>query len=184
MTIRAILTGDDPALRAVARPVGRPDDDTRRLVDDLWETMLAADGAGLAAPQVGVGLRVIVLGIDPDEDPELTAPLHLRVIDPVIARRRGEEVDMERCLSLPGLRGMVPRAREVTLTGLDPGGRPVRVELRGWSARIAQHEVDHLDGILYPDRMPPGTAPEPIPAVAPRRRTRPTARRTQRTSRR
>lgn len=184
MARRPILTGDDPALRAVARPVGRPDGDTRRLVDDLWETMLAADGAGLAAPQVGVGLRVIVLGIDPDEDPELTAPLHLRVIDPVVTRRRGEGVDMERCLSLPGVRGAVPRAREITLSGLDPDGRPIRVDLRGWSARIAQHEVDHLDGILYPDRMPPGTAPEPIPAAAPRRRTRPTARRTQRTSRR
>lgn len=127
----------------------------RALIDDLEDTMLELDGAGLAAPQIGVGLRVVVFGSDdnprhPDDD---SVP-HTVLINPVLTPLSDELVaGWEGCLSLPGLRGLVPRWRHLRYRGFDPLGRVIEREVEGFHARVVQHECDHLDGVLYPMRI-------------------------------
>jgi peptide deformylase len=131
------------------------DDKIRELVRDLFETMRAASGVGLAATQIGVGKRVIVVDISHVEQD--LAPLAL--VNPEIVESRGLEEGTEGCLSIPGVEGVVPRAESVLVKAQDEQGRPVQIPARGLLARALQHEIDHLDGILFIDRIPAAAAP-------------------------
>lgn len=153
--LRPILIYPDPFLLKKAAPVSRVDDKIRELVRDLFETMRAASGVGLAATQIGVGKRVIVVDISHVE-PDL-APLAL--VNPEIVECRGLEEGTEGCLSIPGVEGVVPRAESVLVKAQDEQGRPVQIPARGLLARVLQHELDHLDGILFIDRIPAAAAP-------------------------
>ena len=148
--IREIRMLGDAVLREKAEPVGEVTDELRRLVADMFETMYAAEGVGLAAPQIGLGIRVIV--IDPHD--EATEPFALFDADVVAT---GVETDKgeEGCLSIPGIRDLVERPSTCVVEGLDRQGRPVRIEAEGMLARILQHEVDHLNGVLFLDRLSP-----------------------------
>ncbi|MBI4409390.1 MAG: peptide deformylase [Gemmatimonadetes bacterium] len=140
----------DPALRRKAQPVTAVDDEIRRLMDDLLETMYAADGVGLAAPQVGVSGRVFVVDLrDPAVPP-------FGLVNPVVLEQ-SQETDRgeEGCLSIPGLREIVERPARVVVEGLDREGLPRRIEADGLLARVLQHEIDHLDGVLFIDRVSP-----------------------------
>ncbi|HKJ70639.1 MAG TPA: peptide deformylase [Gammaproteobacteria bacterium] len=157
MAVRTILRMGDPRLLEPAEPVPKLDTpDLHALVADLWETMEAYDGAGLAAPQVGIGLRVVVFRVDAHPRyPEAEAVPATTLVNPVLHPLSGErDEDWEGCLSLPGLAGLVPRHRRLRYTGFTPEGAPVDREVSGFHARVVQHECDHLDGILYPFRMP------------------------------
>lgn len=150
MSVRKILhLGDDPILRQKAAPVSEVDDELRRLIDDLFETMRAAEGVGLAASQVGVAARVFVMDVG---DPEFGARAF---VNPVIVERSGHVTGEEGCLSLPGLSAEVERAARVVVEGLDERGQPVRLEAQDLASRCIQHEIDHLDGILFIDRVSP-----------------------------
>ena len=154
MTLRKIARLGQPMLLNRAVPVddpGRPEIQT--LVDDMLETMADAEGIGLAAPQVYVGLRVIVAMDLRDRSEAASAPVRV-LLNPEL-EPLGEETEMayEGCLSIPELRGLVPRARRVGYRGLDRDGRPVEGEAEGLFARVLQHEVDHLDGVLFTMRM-------------------------------
>lgn len=139
----------DPVLRQQAEAVERVDGDMRRLVENMFETMYAAEGIGLAAPQVGVSKRLFVMDIrDPEAEPQA-------VVNPVIVERSGSERGEEGCLSLPGLYGVVERSAQIVMEGLDPDGKPIRIDASGLLARCIQHEIDHVDGTLYIDRLSP-----------------------------
>ena len=157
MTLRTILKMGDPRLLRLARSVTRFDTpELHRLVADMRETMRAVHGAGLAAPQVGEDLQLVVYGSDERNRRYPGRPLvPLTVlINPVItALGPEEEEDWEGCLSVPGLRGKVPRFRRIRYTGLDPQGAPIVRVAEGFHARVVQHECDHLIGKLYPVRM-------------------------------
>jgi peptide deformylase len=148
MAIRKILTLDKPVLRAKAKKVSRFDAYLERLVQDMWETMREAPGVGLAAPQIGESIRVLVAEYENER---------VALVNPEILKRsEEEELGTEGCLSIPGYVGEdVPRASAVTVKGRDPKGKEIRVKAEGWFARILQHEIDHLDGILFIDRIPP-----------------------------
>jgi peptide deformylase len=150
MAIRQIRLMGDPVLREVAAPVERVTDEVRGLIADMFDTMYAEDGVGLAAPQLGLGKRVIV--VDPRE--EHVAPFAL--VNPRILEFGAElERAEEGCLSIPGLKEIVERSATVVVEGLDRAGESVRIAAQGLLARILQHEVDHLDGILFVDRVSP-----------------------------
>jgi peptide deformylase len=153
--LRPILIYPDPLLLRKAVPVSRVDDKIRELVRDLFETMRAASGVGLAATQIGVGKRVIVVDISHVEQD--LAPLAL--VNPEIVESRGLEEGTEGCLSIPGVEGVVPRAESVLVKAQDEQGRPVQIPARGLLARALQHEIDHLDGVLFIDRIPAAAAP-------------------------
>ena len=150
MPVRGIRILGDPVLRQKAEPVAAIDDEVRRLVKDMFDTMYEEDGVGLAAPQVGVSHRVIV--VDPREQD--VKPLGL--VNPVIVKS-DDETDRgeEGCLSIPGLKDIVERPASIVLEALDVEGKPVRIEAEGLLARVLQHEVDHLDGVLFIDRVSP-----------------------------
>ncbi|MGB5994080.1 MAG: peptide deformylase [Candidatus Deferrimicrobiaceae bacterium] len=126
----------------------------RELVRDMFDTMYASKGIGLAAPQIGVGKRVIVLDISPVE--EEIKPLAL--VNPEIVGKQGQVEGMEGCLSVPGVEGMVCRYESVTVEGKNESGAPVTIEANGLLSRVLQHEIDHLDGILFIDRLSSSTA--------------------------
>lgn len=153
--LRPILTYPDPFLTKKAVSVPRVDDKVRELVGDMFETMRAASGVGLAAPQIGVGRRVIVVDVSPVE--QESTPVAL--VNPEIVERGGSVEGMEGCLSVPGVEGLVPRAESVLVRGLDLQGQPVRIRATGFLARALQHEIDHLDGTLFIDRIPATAAP-------------------------
>ncbi len=147
MTVRKLHLLGSPLLRQRAAPVAGVDEAVRELVDDLFETMHAARGVGLAANQVGVARRVAVVDVGDD------SPL-LVLINPTIVGRGAEiETAEEGCLSIPDLFGDVARPRTVTLEALDRDGRPYRVAASGYKARAIQHEIDHLDGVLFLDHV-------------------------------
>jgi peptide deformylase len=156
MAIREVLKMGDPRLLAVAQPVaefGTPG--LENLLTDMRETMRNLNGAGLAAPQIGVGLRVVIFGFEenpryPDADPVPYTVLINPELTPI-----GESLDedWEGCLSVPGMRGLVPRYRELRYTGFDAAGTAINRTVTDFHARVVQHEVDHLDGILYPRRI-------------------------------
>jgi peptide deformylase len=146
---RQILTYPDPFLATKAIPVRSVDGRIRELVRDMFDSMYASKGIGLAAPQIGVGKRVIVVDISPVE--EEIAPLAL--VNPEIVGKQGQVEGVEGCLSVPGIEGMVCRHESVTVRGADESGAPVTVEANGLLARVIQHEIDHLDGILFIDRL-------------------------------
>ncbi|MFN2570457.1 MAG: peptide deformylase [Gemmatimonadales bacterium] len=148
MTVRTLHLLGSPVLRQQAAPVAAVDDEVRQLVDDLFETMRAAKGVGLAANQIGVARRVAVVDIG-DEDPP---PLAL--INPVILERGDEIEDAEEgCLSIPDIFGDVTRSARVVVTALDREGRSFQITAQGYKARAIQHEIDHLDGILFLDHL-------------------------------
>ena len=155
--IRDILKMGDPRLWRVSDAVDRvPARDLDDLLADMRDTMKAHNGAGLAAPQIGVPLRVVIFGVDfnpryPDAEPVPDTEL----VNPVLTPLTDEiEEGWEGCLSVPGLRGVVPRYAALRYEGLDPKGNRISREVDGFHARVVQHECDHLDGILYPMRMP------------------------------
>ncbi len=166
MTIREIVTLPDPVLRRKAKPVTRFDDSLQTLIDDMIETMRQAPGVGLAAPQVGVSERVIVVEYAENEEAE-DAPKKLYVVvNPEFKKLSEEaEVGVEGCLSIPGLQGEVERPLEVRIKGLTRRGQPVRIKAKGWMARIFQHEIDHLNGIVFTDRATRVWKPEPEQAA-------------------
>ena len=152
MAIRKIVSIPDPVLRRKAHKTTEFNKDLQTLVDDMIETLRDAPGVGLAAPQVAVLERVIVVEFGDEEDEEAPKKLYI-VINPEIAKVSEEQVDgVEACLSIPGLVGQVERAEAITVRGLNRRGKPVRIHAEGWLARIFQHEIDHLDGVLYTDR--------------------------------
>jgi peptide deformylase len=148
--VREIRLLGDPVLREKALPVAAITPALRALIDDMFETMYAEDGVGLAAPQVGVADRIIVVDLRM-EDVEPFA-----LVNPVIVEQsRGTEKGEEGCLSLPGLKDIVERSTDVIVEGLSPEGAAVRIPADGLLARVLQHEVDHLDGVLFIDRVSP-----------------------------
>ena len=154
--IHPILRMGDPRLFQRSQPVerlGTPELTT--LVADMRETMVAASGAGLAAPQIGVLLRVVIFGFDYNERyPDAEPVPYTEIVNPVLTPLDQEmEEDWEGCLSVPGLRGRVPRYSRLRYSGFDPDGRAIEREVSGFHARVVQHECDHLDGVLYPMRM-------------------------------
>ena len=154
--IREILRMGDPRLLRVSEPVTRFDTaELHELLTDMFETMQAADGAGLAAPQIGVGLRVVVFGFESNARyPEAAAVPRTILINPVIEALGDAMQDgWEGCLSVPGLRGLVPRFERVRYRGFDERGNALEREVDGFHARVVQHECDHLDGVLYPMRV-------------------------------
>jgi peptide deformylase len=156
MPARPIVRLGHPALRTPAQPVAPGQlalAATQELIDDMVETMRAAFGVGLAAPQVGVGLQVFVYEVGLREDRDAVIPLHA-VINPMLTPLSGEMVyDWEGCLSIPDLRGLVPRHPQVRVRGLDRDGRPLDYVATGFEARIVQHEFDHLHAVVFLDRM-------------------------------
>ncbi|MGW8183682.1 MAG: peptide deformylase [Burkholderiales bacterium] len=156
MAIRIVLRMGDPRLLQAARPVERFDTpELHSLIRDMEDTMRALDGAGLAAPQIGVGLQVAIFGVErnpryPDAEP---VP-HTVLINPVLTPV-GDEIaeDWEGCLSVPGMRGLVPRYRRLRYEGRDQYGQPIDRTVSDFHARVVQHECDHLSGILYPMRI-------------------------------
>lgn len=145
MAVFPIRLFGDPVLRQRAADVADVDDSVRKLMDDMVDTMQAAPGVGLAAPQIGVLRRVIVWSFEGYEG---------ALANPRIVASRGSEEDEEACLSLPGLTYPVVRSRWVQVEGLDSSGRLAEIEAEGMTARIIQHEVDHTDGILFIDHLP------------------------------
>ncbi|MBW6503057.1 peptide deformylase [bacterium] len=146
---REILVYPDPFLARKAVPVPVVDDRIRALIRDMFETMYAAEGIGLAATQVGVGKRVVVLDVSPVD--ETIAPV--AVVNPEIVARDGSATAVEGCLSVPGVQGEVCRAETVEVRGMDEQGTPLRIRAAGILSRALQHEIDHLDGVLFIDRL-------------------------------
>ncbi len=147
--------GDARLLQRAEEVVRFDTPELRALIADMEDTMHALDGAGLAAPQIGVGLRVVIFGFDSNPRyPEAGSVPYTVLINPVLTPLSEEiEEGWEGCLSVPGLRGVVPRWRHLRYEGLDPEGRRIDRTVDGFHARVVQHETDHLDGILYPMRM-------------------------------
>lgn len=154
MAVRTIVTVPDPVLRRKAKKVTTFDKDLQVLIDDMIETMRAAPGVGLAAPQVGVSQRVIVVEYGEGEEEDENVPKKLyAVVNPEIVEASPERVTgVEGCLSIPRMMGEVERHERIVVKGLNRYGKPVKYKLSGWTARIFQHEIDHLEGILYTDR--------------------------------
>ncbi len=157
MAVREILKMGDARLLRVAQPVREFDTPAlRQLIADMEDTMAAANGAGLAAPQIGVDLQLVIFGTGAPNPRYPDAPIVPKtvLINPVITPLDDAMDDgWEGCLSVPGLRGLVPRHRRIRYTGVDPLGRPIDREAEGFHARVVQHECDHLIGRLYPTRM-------------------------------
>ncbi|MFC5523426.1 peptide deformylase [Polaromonas jejuensis] len=157
MTIREILKMGDERLLRVAQPVTAFDtDELHLLISDMFDTMRAVNGAGLAAPQIGVDLQLVIFGTDQANPRYPNAPLVPRTVllNPVITPLSAdEESDWEGCLSVPGLRGMVPRFSDIRYVGSDQYGDPIDRTAHGFHARVVQHECDHLIGKLYPMRI-------------------------------
>jgi len=156
MSVKPVLRMGDPVLRRVAAPVAQFDTpELHGLITDMTDTMHACDGAGLAANQIGALQRVVVFGIEHNPRYPDAAPVPFTVlINPVITPLTAvQDEDWEGCLSVPGMRGLVPRYTRIRYHGFDPSGNPIDREVEGFHARVVQHECDHLDGILYPERI-------------------------------
>ena len=135
----------DPVLCRKAKRVSRIDESLNRLIDDMIETMYQASGAGLAAPQVGVSLKIAVIGL-PNEDV-------IVLVNPEVVKKSGERMVIEGCLSVPGYRGEIKRAEKVTVKALDRNGKAFRIKADDLLAEVLEHEIDHLNGILYIDHL-------------------------------
>jgi len=150
MAVLKVRRYGDPVLRRRAAPVETVTNDIRRLIADLIDTMYDEVGIGLAAPQVGIPLRLIVVGDDGGREARA-------LINPVITEQSGQATGEEGCLSLPGIFALVTRAEWVHVEARDPEGKPLTIDARGLRARVLQHEIDHLDGVLFIDRLDPVT---------------------------
>ena len=145
MAIHKVITSENPILRQKAKKVHRFDASMQKLVDGMFETMHAAHGVGLAAPQIALSIRLFVAEYEENK---------LALFNPEIIKAEGEELGTEGCLSIPGYAGdNIRRATSIVVKGQDVRGKPVRVRAEGWYARVLQHEIDHLDGILFLDRL-------------------------------
>jgi peptide deformylase len=156
MAVQPVLRMGHPLLRQVASPVADfQGGELAALVADMDDTMRALNGAGIAAPQIGVSLRVVIFEVaENPRYPHVQPVPYTVLINPVVSALDAEEEEgWEGCLSVPGLRGLVPRARRVRYRGFDLDGAPIARTVEGFHARVVQHEVDHLDGILYPQRV-------------------------------
>ncbi len=149
MSVREIRMLGDPLLRVASAPVETVDDAIRELIDDMVETMRAYEGIGLAAPQIGVPVRVFVYDVQEGDGASGV------LVNPEVIERSGSAKDTEGCLSIPGLTEIVERARDVVVRGLDAEGNEVSIEAGGLLSRCFQHEIDHLDGVLFIDRVSP-----------------------------
>lgn len=145
MAVRALYYPPNPVLRRKAKRVSTIDGSIQRLINDMIETMHQINGVGLAAPQVGVPLRVVVLQM-PEEEP-------IALINPQMVKRSGEREVTEGCLSIPGYAGELKRSLSVTVKGLDRKGKEVRIKATGLLAQALEHELDHLNGVLYVDHL-------------------------------
>ena len=156
MAVRPVLKMGDPLLLQVAKPVERFDSpELRALLQDMKDTMASLNGAGLAAPQIGVSLQVVIFGVGKNPRyPQAEEVPYTELINPVL-EPLGDEVEegWEGCLSVPGMRGLVPRYSRLRYRGFDPMGQPIDRTVSAFHARVVQHEVDHLLGVLYPMRI-------------------------------
>ena len=164
MALRDIITVGDPRLRKHSRSVKKVTPEVRALLDDMIETMDAADGVGLAAVQVGEMVRAIIVETPEEEDDPNSGKLFVVLNPEIVKEGRETEVGVEGCLSIPGYVGEVERATEVVVRGMDRFGKPFRLRPRGFLARVFQHEIDHCNGVLYTDRL---VAPDRIWEVTP-----------------
>jgi peptide deformylase len=155
MAVRRVLKMGEPLLRAVAAPVERFDATLAELIADMDDTMRHLSGAGIAAPQIGVGARVVIFELkDNPRYPDLAPIPYTVLVNPLLTPLGTEQEEgWEGCLSVPGLRGLVPRLRRVRYQGFDARGAAFERTVEGFHARVVQHEVDHLDGILFPQRV-------------------------------
>ncbi|HYX74869.1 MAG TPA: peptide deformylase [Steroidobacteraceae bacterium] len=155
MAIRPVLRMGEPLLQRLAAPVTRFDAELHALLADMDDTMRALRGAGIAAPQIGVSVRVVIFELaDNPRYPHITPVPYTVLVNPLVTPLTAEEDEgWEGCLSVPGMRGLVPRRRHVRYRGYDQYGVPVDRTVEGFHARVVQHEVDHLDGILFPQRV-------------------------------
>jgi len=155
MTVRRVLRMGEPLLRSVAAPVTRFDAELAALIADMDDTMRALSGAGLAAPQIGVGVRVVIFELkDNPRYPHIAPVPYTVLVNPLVTPLGAEQDEgWEGCLSVPGMRGLVPRYARVRYQGFDVNGLPIDRSVEGFHARVVQHEVDHLDGILFPQRV-------------------------------
>lgn len=155
MAVRRVLKMGEPLLRQVASPVKSFDAELAVLVSDMDETMRALNGAGIAAPQIGVSARVVIFELmDNPRYPHLTPVPYTVLVNPLITPLGEEQEEgWEGCLSVPGMRGLVPRFRRLRYQGFDALGAPIDRTVEGFHARVVQHELDHLDGILFPQRV-------------------------------
>ncbi len=161
MTIREIIHFPEEVLRKKAKPVEVFDENLQTLIDDMIETMRVAPGVGLAAPQIGVSKRVIVIEFGSEDDETLPKQLYVLVNPEIENRSDGTVAGIEGCLSVPSVVGEVDRAEVVTVRGQDAGGNKIRIRAQGWLARIFQHEIDHINGVLYTDRAEDLWQPDP-----------------------
>lgn len=143
MSVYQVVTSPDPMLRLKAQAVEKITPGVIRVLDNMRDTLYAADGVGLAAPQIGISKRIIV--IDPGDQ-------YIEMINPEIINREGEVMGREGCLSVPGMVGWLNRAQKINVKGLDRNGKVLEIEAADMLARVFQHEIDHLDGILFPDK--------------------------------
>ncbi|MDQ4045224.1 MAG: peptide deformylase [Chloroflexota bacterium] len=155
MAVMDILIDGDPRLRQKATKVRQVDTGLRKIAEDMWETMEEADGVGLAGPQVGVMRRIITVHVPENMDEEGDPEFRYTLVNPEIVRGYGSATAVEGCLSIPGWAGEVARQESVTVKAMDLDNKPVRIKAKGYLARVFQHEIDHLDGILFTDRMAP-----------------------------
>lgn len=164
MAIREIITLGHPTLRQKAHRVTKFGPEIKQLIDDMIETMRAAPGVGLAAPQVNVAQRVIVVELPADEEANTPAELYAFVNPEIVKASREKEEDQEGCLSIPGYLGEIERHIEIVVRGQDAYGKPQRVKAYDYLARVLQHEIDHLEGVLFIDRV---TDPAKIRKITP-----------------
>ena len=155
MAIRPVLKMGEPLLQSVAAPITRFDAELQELVADMDDTMRALSGAGIAAPQIGVSARVVIFELkDNPRYPHITPVPYTVLVNPLVTPLTAEQDEgWEGCLSVPGMRGLVPRYRRLRYTGFDQYGAHLDRTVEGFHARVVQHEVDHLDGILFPQRV-------------------------------
>lgn len=153
MTVLDIIVEGDPRLREKAKRIRHVDDSVRALAQDMYETIPVAEGVAVAAPQVGVTRRLIVIRLPAGYEDEEVEEISYRLADPEIVRHHGLQVGLEGCLSIPGWVGEVSRYASITLKAIDMDNKPVRIKASGHLAVIFQHEIDHLDGILFTDRV-------------------------------
>jgi len=156
MALLDVVTFPDPVLRLKAKPVKKFDKELQVLIDDMFETMRHEPGVGLAAPQIGQSIQLAVIEYAEESEEESAKeakPKRYVLVNPEIVQRSEAMVEgMEGCLSVPGLVGTVDRHESVTVKALNRSGKPQKIKAQGWMARIIQHEMDHLDGVLYIDR--------------------------------
>jgi peptide deformylase len=145
MAIHQIITAENPILRQKAKKIHHFDASVQKLANEMFETMHASHGVGLAAPQIGLSIRLFVAEYEDHK---------VAIANPEIIKAEGEVLGSEGCLSIPGYAGdNIRRAERVTVKGLDVRGKPIKINAEGWFARVLQHEIDHLDGILFLDRL-------------------------------